>query len=73
MIDRLCEPQTTNSTTVTDVQQYCFMDVGAGKTGSKGAFQAVFTSVGAVYYRVTVQVAGPRNTTAYVQALVTKS
>lgn len=73
VIDRLCDAQTAGSTTVTDVQQYCFVDVGAGKTGSKGAFQAVFSSASALYYRVTVQVTGPRNTVAYVQAIVTKS
>lgn len=73
VIDRLCDEQTSGSTTVTDVQQYCFVDVGAGKTGSKGNFQAVFSSASAVYYRVTVQVTGPRNTIAYVQAIVTKS
>lgn len=73
VIDRLCDAQTSGSTTVTDVQGYCFVDVGAGKSGSKGAFQAVFSSASSVYYRVTVQVTGPRNTSAYVQAIVTKS
>ena len=73
VIDRLCERQTSGSTTITDVQGYCFVDIGSGKGGSKGAFQAVFTSASAVYYRITVQVTGPRNSTAYVQAIVTKS
>lgn len=73
VIDRLCDRQSAGSTTVTDIQQYCFVDVGAGKVGSKGAFQAVFTSASAIYYRITVQVTGPRNTSAYVQAIVTKS
>lgn len=73
VIDRLCEAQTAGSTTITNVQGYCFVDVGAGKSGSKGAFQAVFTSASSVYYRITVQVTGPRNTAAYVQAIVTKS
>lgn len=73
VIDRLCEQQTTGSTTVTDVQGYCFVDVSTGKSGSKGAFQAVFSSADSVYYRVTVQVSGPRNTTAYVQAIITRS
>ena len=73
VIDRMCGPQSAGSTTVTDVQQYCFVDIGSGKVGSKGAFQAVFTSASAVYYRITVQVTGPRNTSAYVQAIVTKS
>lgn len=73
IIERLCDQQSSGSTTVTDLQGYCFVDIGAGKGGSKGAFQAVFTSASAIYYRVTVQVSGPRNTTAYVQALLTKS
>lgn len=73
VIDRLCEAQTTGSTTVTDLQGYCFVDVGSGRSGSKGAFQAVFSGANSVYYRVTVQVSGPRNTTAYVQAIISKN
>lgn len=73
IIDRMCDQQTNNSTTVTDIQGYCFADISSGKGGSKGAFNAVFSSADAVYYRVTVQVTGPRNTVAYVQALISKS
>lgn len=73
VIDRLCEQQTSGSTVITDVQGYCFVDISTGKSGSKGAFQAVFSSADSVYYRITVQVSGPRNTTAYVQAIITKS
>lgn len=72
IIDRLCEQQMSGSTIVTDVQNYCFADLGSGKGGSKGSFGTVFSSVDAIYYRVTVQVTGPRNTTAYVQAVMTK-
>ena len=73
VIDRLCERQTAGSTIVTDIQGNCFVDIGTGKSGSKGKFTPIFTSASAVYYRITVQVTGPRNTSAYVQALVTKS
>ena len=73
IIDRMCDQQTNNSTTISDIQGYCFADINTGKGGSKGAFSAVFTSADAVYYRVTVQVTGPRNTVAYVQALISKS
>ena len=72
VIERLCEQQTKGSTTVTDVQSYCFVDVGTGKGGSKGSFTPLFSSASAIYYRVTVQVTGPRNTRAYVQALLSK-
>lgn len=72
IIERLCEQQTNGSTTVTDVQSYCFVDVGTGKGGSKGSFTPLFSSASAIYYRVTVQVTGPRNTRAYVQALLSK-
>jgi Tfp pilus assembly protein PilX len=50
-------------------ESYCSVDKGTGKTGSKGAFSASFSSVSAIYYRVTVQVTGPRNTTSYVQTI----
>ena len=73
IIERMCDQQTTGSTTVTNVQSYCFADVSTAKGGTKGSFGDIFTSANAVYYRVTVQVAGPRNTQAYVQALISKS
>ena len=73
VIDRLCEPQAASSTIVTNVQGYCFVDKGTGQSGSKGGYTPVFSSASAIYYRITVQVTGPRNTAAYVQALVTKS
>jgi type IV pilus assembly protein PilX len=71
VIERLCDYQTGTSTVITDFQGYCMVNVGSGATGSKGSFGAVFSSVDAVYYRTTVQVTGPRNTTAYVQAIFT--
>ncbi|MEO6351709.1 MAG: hypothetical protein ABIO64_01340, partial [Burkholderiaceae bacterium] len=72
IIDRMCDEQTGGSTAVTDIQGFCLADVSTGKGGSKGSFVAVFSSANAVYYRVTVQVAGPRNTTAYVQTLISR-
>jgi type IV pilus assembly protein PilX len=74
IIDRMCDRQVSGSTTVTDVQGYCFADIAPGKGGgSKGVFGEVITSADAIYYRVTVQVTGPRNTVAYVQVLISKS
>jgi type IV pilus assembly protein PilX len=72
IIDRLCDPQTPGSTTVTNIQGHCMIDVGTGESGSKGSFGAIFSSASAVYYRVIVQVTGPRNTTSYVQAILSK-
>lgn len=78
-IDRLCIcPGTLSAVTingtctvaVTDKLNQCMTDIGTGKTGSKGAFGAQFSSASAVYYRVTVQVTGPRNTTSYVQTIM---
>lgn len=70
VIERLCDYQSGTSTVITDYQNNCMVNVGSGATGSKGSFSAAFSSVDAVYYRVTVQVTGPRNTTAYVQAIL---
>jgi type IV pilus assembly protein PilX len=72
VIDRLCDPQTPGSTTVTDIQGRCMIDVGTGESGSQGSFSPVFSSASAVYYRVIVQVTGPRNTTSYVQAILSR-
>lgn len=72
VIERLCAPQTPGSTTVTDIQGYCMIDVGTGESGSKGSYSTVFSNASAVYYRVIVQVTGPRNTTSYVQAILSK-
>lgn len=74
-IDRLCvcaaSPGTTGQcAAITDIQGQCSIDLGSGKSGSKGAFTAKFTSASAIYYRVTVQVTGPRNTQSYVQAIL---
>jgi type IV pilus assembly protein PilX len=52
-----------------DPKTYCQVQTGSEKTGSKGAFGTSFESVTAIYYRVTVQVTGPRNTTTYAQTI----
>lgn len=70
IIDRLCEEQTSGSTAITNLQSFCFADVGNGKGGTQGSFGAVFTGADALYYRVTVQVSGPHNASAYVQTLI---
>lgn len=70
VVDRLCSEQTSGSTSVTNYQTYCMVDVGSGKGCSKGSFSPCFSSVDAVYYRVTVQVTGPKNTRAYSQAIL---
>lgn len=71
LIDRQCNVQNAGSTTITDYQGYCSVLVGNGAGGSKGAFNPIFSSVDAVYYRVTVQVTGPHNTVVYAQAMIT--
>lgn len=70
VIDRMCY----GPAPVTDIQGKCYADITSGsKGGSKGSFSAIFTSADAVYYRVTVQVTGPKNTVSYVQAIVARS
>lgn len=70
VIERLCSEQTPGSTSVTDLQTYCMVNVGNGKGCSKGSFSPCFSSVDSVFYRVTVQVTGPKNTRAYSQAII---
>jgi Tfp pilus assembly protein PilX len=72
IIERMCDQQTAGSTVVTNVQSYCFTDVGDGKGGSLNWNSPVFSNASAIYYRVTVQVTGPRNTVSYVQAMISK-
>lgn len=67
VIDRLCQ----GPAPVTDITGKCYADQQMG-VGSKKAGAAVFTSTQAVYYRVTVRVAGPRNTISMVQALLSR-
>lgn len=68
VIERLCDPSA--SLPVTDVQASCQCDVGSGKGGSKGSFSPSFTTADAVYFRVTIQVSGPRQTMTYTQAIL---
>jgi Tfp pilus assembly protein PilX len=60
------------STITANPRRYCNVNLGSGKGGSKGQFTTPFESVDAIYYRVTVRVTGPRNTTSYIQTIVSK-
>lgn len=80
-VDRLCGcPGTLSALTaggvcsipVTSYQDWCNADINSGKSGSKGQFTASFTAATAIYYRATIQVTGPRNTTTYVQVIFSK-
>lgn len=67
VIERLC----TGTLPVTDIQANCVADPsasGLGGTNKAGGIQ--FTSSTMVYYRVTIRVIGPRNTTTFVQAIL---
>lgn len=69
VIDRLCK----GPAPVTDIIGKCY---AASSTttggGTKKAGGVVFTSSQKVYYRVTVQVSGPRNTISYAQVLLSR-
>lgn len=68
VIDRLCQ----GPPPVTDLLGKCFADPpGGGDAGDshKGG-SPKFSSVGAVYYRATVRVSGPRNTISMVQVIL---
>jgi Tfp pilus assembly protein PilX len=65
-------PASGLSTILASPRRYCNVNLGSGKGGSKGQFTTPFESVDAIYYRVTVRVTGPRNTTTYVQTIVSK-
>ena len=67
VIERLCTG--TAGVVVTDVIGQCVVDQGQ-TSGSQKAGSPVFTSAGAVNYRVTVRVEGPRNTVAMSQAIL---
>jgi len=66
VIDRLCSNPTPS---VEDIEVYCFYD-GATDDGSRDINKAAIKSVPTVYYRVTAQVTGPRNTLSMVQAIL---
>lgn len=65
VIDRLC----VGPTPVVDPIASCFHEASSDG-GSQSINKQVFTSVTMVYYRVTVQVTGPRNTVTMVQAIL---
>jgi type IV pilus assembly protein PilX len=65
VVERLCTGALPVSNTLTS----CVSDVAADNSSNKIG-STKFTSSTAVYYRVTVQVTGPRNTVSYVQAVL---
>lgn len=67
VIERMCTG--TSGVVITDVVANCVVDQGQ-VSGSQKAGAAVFSSAGAVNYRVTVRVEGPRNTVAMSQAIL---
>ena len=65
IIERMC----TGPVPVVNVLTKCVADVAPDTSSNKsGALK--FTSSSALYYRVTVQVTGPHNTTSYIQAML---
>jgi type IV pilus assembly protein PilX len=72
-IHRLCNgtgaPGSTNgATTVSCAQSPASSIASAGNSTGAGVIPLTYN--GQVYYRITVQVSGPHNTTSYVQAIV---
>jgi Tfp pilus assembly protein PilX len=65
VIDRMCE----GPAPVTDVSGKC-SSFQPSDSGSKKSGAVKFTGSQLTYYRISVQVKGPRDTTSYVQALV---
>lgn len=65
VIDRLCD----GPTPVTDVSGKC-MRTSQSSVGSKKAGAVSFTSASQVYYRTTIRVVGPRNTSSIVQTII---
>ena len=64
VVDRLCD----GPTPVTDIASKC-MNNTSQAVGSKRAGSITFSSANQVYYRATVRVTGPRNTTSLVQVI----
>lgn len=67
VIDRLC----SGPAPVTDITGKCYADTQTGG-GTKKSGGVVFSGAQTVYYRVTVRVEGPRNTTSMVQAIFSR-
>ena len=67
VIDRLCQ----GPAPVTDLEGKCFSNPAIGG-GTKKAGGVVFSGATTVYYRVTVRVSGPRNTSSTVQAILSR-
>ena len=68
VIDRLC----IGPLPVSDPSVSCFVGQATGAGGSRKVGDVNFASAPQVHYRVTVRVAGPRNTVSFAQAIVSK-
>jgi type IV pilus assembly protein PilX len=66
VVDRMCD-----RTPVTDPITQC-LGLQTTQQGSKKAGSPSYASTTAVYYRITVQVTGPRNIETYVQSAVAR-
>lgn len=64
VLDRLCD----GPAPVTDIASNC-MRSSSTSSGSKKSGATVFSSANQVYYRATIRVTGPRNTTSLVQVI----
>lgn len=66
VIERLC----TGALPITNTQTSCMTSNGATQNnGSKQAGRPALSSGGSVYYRITVRVSGPKNTTSIVRSI----
>lgn len=67
IIERLC----TGALPVANILANCVADPAPDTSSSKSG-SVKFTASSALYYRVTVRVAGPHNTVSFVQAMLSK-
>lgn len=66
VIERMC----TGTVPITSVSTSCMTANGAAQNdGSKQAGRPALSSGGSVYYRITVRVKGPKNTTSIVRSI----
>ncbi len=69
VIDRLC----SGALPVTDSAANCYAGQNPGEGGSKKVeYGGIEVNKRQVFYRISVRVSGPRNTTSFVQAIVAK-
>jgi hypothetical protein len=70
LIERMCsatgDASSLNGCSSAPSSAYC----GGSKTLDSNSGAGNLSCISPVYYRITVKVAGPRNTTTYIQAMV---